>query len=491
MQPISRTLRVAAFSLLTALALPTWAQTQAAPILWQTSWSGDSNNAGVTLANDTLFLVAGPTLYALDATTGDFKWNATAGTGTSTTPVIVEDMALTIMGQVIAWNASTGAYLWTSDQPMTPNGEAVSVDLKSRTVFVGVQSSTTFPAPLVALHLDTGVMKWQGVVGNLTNVGNGIGPAVVVPDHELVCILTTMSYLVCYDIATGTVAWETCIEPEAGFECAPSNAQVSGLYYDCGALVVAQYSGGGAFDVSNGTRLWVWYASSNYAVVSSCTVFTYTNNNAVGFSAVHARTGATLWTTSVNWQVNDEYPVIAGGNVLVLPSNMMYMFNMTTGAVTFTASLPSAVGYVSTQMQYRKGKVYLTPANSQTVYALSTLPTAGVSVCIDPTCQQCPESFHFPTDQCTTTADGGSAMRQCSGTEFTVNTYDGNSLCAGQPARVASYVLGQDSILVCRKAYPRKHFKTYSERYCTCVNILFSSSTLPRGEDVLALRFVQ
>jgi hypothetical protein len=67
----------------------------------------------------------------------------------------------------------------------------VSVDLKSRTVFVGVQPSTTFPAPLVALH-------------NLTNVGNGMGPAVVVTDHGLVCILTTMSYLVCYDIASGT-----------------------------------------------------------------------------------------------------------------------------------------------------------------------------------------------------------------------------------------------------------------------------------------------
>jgi hypothetical protein len=151
----------------------------------------------------------------------------------------------------------------------------------------------------------------------------------------------------------------------------------------------------------------------------------------------------TLWTTSENWQVNDEYPMIAGGNILVSAYGMMYMFNMTTGAVTFTASLPPDVGYVSTQMQYRKGTVYLTPANTQTVYALSTLPTVGVTVCIDPACQQCPESFQLPTDQCTTTADGGSVMRQCSGTEFTVNTYVGNSLCAGQPTGVASYVLGQ------------------------------------------------
>jgi hypothetical protein len=121
----------------------------------------------------------------------------------------------------------------------------------------------------------------------------------------------------------------------------------------------------------------------------------------------------------------------------------MYMFNMTTGAVTFTASLPPAVGYGSPQSQYRKGTLYLTADDAQTVYALSTLPTVGVTVCIDPACQQCPESFQFPTDQCTTTGDGGSVMRQCSGTEFTVNTYVGNSLCEGQPAQVASYVLGQ------------------------------------------------
>jgi hypothetical protein len=443
MQPISRTLRVAAFSLLTALALPTWAQ-PAAPILWQTSWSDNYNNAGgVTLANDTLFLVAGPTLYALDATTGDFKWNATADVGTSTVPVIVEDMALTIMGQVIAWNASTGAYLWTSNQPTTPYGEAVSVDLKSRTVFVGVQPSTTFPAPLVALHLDTGAVKWQGVVGNLTNVGYGIGPAVVVPDHELVCILTTMSYLVCYDIDTGATAWETCIQGSG--QCYQITTAVSGLYYGCGALFLAQYYGGGAFDVSNGTRLWSQSSASNYAVVSNCTVFISTNSDGYGFAATNISTGVALWTTNPeNWDVNyDGYPVIAGENVLMLASNMMYMFNMTTGAVTFTASLPPAFNDASTQMQYQKGTVYLTPQNSPTVYALSTLPTVSVTVCTDPACQQCPESFQLSTDQCTTTADGGSAMRHCSGTELTVNTYVGNSLCEGQPTGVASYVLGQ------------------------------------------------
>jgi outer membrane protein assembly factor BamB len=443
MQPISRTLRVAAFSLLTTLALPTWAQTQAAPILWQTSWSGYSDNAGgVTLANDTLFLVAGPTLYALDAATGDFKWNATAETGSST-PVVVEDMALTIMGQVIAWNASTGAYLWASNQPTTPTGEAVSVDLKSRTVFVGVQSSTTLPAPLVALHLDTGVMKWQGFVGNLTNVGSGIGPAVVVPDHGLVCIYTAMSYLVCYDIDTGTLAWETCTYHQ-GAQCYDSSTQVSGLYYDCGALVLAQDGyGGGAFDVSSGTRLWTWAAFSSYAVVSNCMVFSYTSNDVNGFAAINISTGATLWTTTMNSGDYYEYPVIAGDTILVSAYGMMYMFNMTTGAVTFNASLPPAVGYLSAQMQYRKGTVYLTGQSTLTVYALSTLPTVDVSVCFDPTCQQCPDSFLLPMDQCATTADGGSVMRQCSGTEFTVNTYVGNSLCAGQPTRVASYVLGQ------------------------------------------------
>jgi outer membrane protein assembly factor BamB len=242
-----------------------------------------------------------------------------ADIATSSIPVIVEDMALTIMGKVIAWSASTGAYLWASNQPTTPYGEAVSVDLKSRTVFVGVQSSTTFPAPLVALHLDTGVMKWQGVVGNLTNVGYGIGPAVVALDHELVCILTTMSYLVCYHIDTGSVAWTTCISPNGSGQCYQVDTAVSGLYYGCGALVVAQYAGGGAFDVRNGTRLWSRSSASNYAVVSNCTVFTNFDGN--GFAAINISTGVALWTTPENWDASYAYPVIAGGNILVLASN--------------------------------------------------------------------------------------------------------------------------------------------------------------------------
>jgi outer membrane protein assembly factor BamB len=140
MQRVSRTLAMAAFSVLAVLVLPTWAQTQQAAALWVTTYGPYNPSYTVgrfAFANDTLFTVGGPTLYALDAATGDFKWNATVdvtnGIGAITTPVVVEDMALTIMGQVIAWNASTGAYLWASNQPTTPNGEAVSVDLKSRT----------------------------------------------------------------------------------------------------------------------------------------------------------------------------------------------------------------------------------------------------------------------------------------------------------------------------------------------------------------------
>jgi hypothetical protein len=432
---------MAAFSVLAALVLPTSAQTSQAVGLWQTSCGDSYSIGGVALANDTVYVVGGPTLCALDASTGGIKWNATADVtndlGTSTTPVIAEDIALTIMGQVIAWNASTGAYLWASNQPTTPYGEAVSIDLKSRTVFVGVQSSTTFPAPLVALHLDTGAVKWQGVVGNLTNVGNGMGPAVVVPDHELVCILTTMSHLVCYDIATGTVAWETCIQ---GGQCYQVNTAVSGLYYGCGALVLAQYYGGGAFDVSNGTRLWTWSPASNYAAVSNCTMFGYAGS---GFSAVNVLTGEALWITSESWYGDALKFVTAGGNALVVTFLAMYMFNMTTGVVTVSAFLPAMwrTGASWTNLRYRNDTAYLTL--QATVYALSTLPTVGGNICTDPACQQCPESFQVPADQCTTTADGGSVMRQCSGKEVTVSTYVGNSLCAGQPTRVASYGLGQ------------------------------------------------
>jgi hypothetical protein len=122
MQPISRALRMAAFTFLALLILPTSAQTQQAAAFWEATCvpynpSGGREYSytagGFAFPNDTLFMVRGPTLCAFDASTGDFKWHTTAdvtnGLGTGTTPVIAKDMALTIMGQVIAWNASSSA----------------------------------------------------------------------------------------------------------------------------------------------------------------------------------------------------------------------------------------------------------------------------------------------------------------------------------------------------------------------------------------------
>jgi hypothetical protein len=54
MQPISRTLRVAAFSLLTTLDLPTWPKHKQPRLVADVMELHNYNYAGVTLANDTL-----------------------------------------------------------------------------------------------------------------------------------------------------------------------------------------------------------------------------------------------------------------------------------------------------------------------------------------------------------------------------------------------------------------------------------------------------
>jgi outer membrane protein assembly factor BamB len=175
------------------------AQPQAA-LVWQNPFAPEYGNFespwGAALSNGTLFALAGPTLYALNATTGNVTWNATGSVyAQSSTPVVVDGIALVMMTRMTAWNATTGAYLWTSNQPSAPTGTAVSVDLKTRTVFVTVQPSTTFPAPLAALSLDTGLLKWQAAVGQLTNLEAGSGPPAVAADKGIVSISTLSGYL--------------------------------------------------------------------------------------------------------------------------------------------------------------------------------------------------------------------------------------------------------------------------------------------------------
>jgi outer membrane protein assembly factor BamB len=438
---------------LAALIFPTAAQPQAA-ILWQTALGNDDSTAGVTLADGTLFMLQASTLYAFDAATGILKWNVTDspggrkakdsdGDGLLSTPVVADGIVLAIMDQVTAWNATNGAYLWTSNQPTLPYGEAVSVDLNTRTVFVGVQPSEDFPAPLVALSLDTGSLQWQGVASNLTNVGNGMGPAVIAPDAERACVYTSGGYVICYNTTNGAVAWSMCSATSGTNPPICLTSFGGTLYYGCGTLVITNREGGSAHPIRDGTEQWSWQGRpSQLAVVSNCMMYAATAAHGPGISARGMGNGAVLWSTPIAGNYS-AYPIIADGNVLVATNTGVYMASMATGAITFNASLPQSVGSPAPQVQYAGEMMFL--ASPETVYALSTGAIVNISVCLDSACQQCPDSIQVPANQCVLTADGGSVTRQCSGSEVAVSTYTHIFGCtAGQaPQTRVTYALGQ------------------------------------------------
>jgi outer membrane protein assembly factor BamB len=454
-QRIPRTLWLTiVVGVLATLILPTAAQPQAA-ILWQTALGNDDSTAGVTLADGTLFMLQASTLYAFDAATGVLKWNVTDspgdrkakdsdGDGLLSTPVVADGIVLAIMDQVTAWNATSGAYLWTSNQPTLPYGEAVSVDLNTRTVFVGVQPSEDFPAPLVALSLDTGSLQWQGVASNLTDVGNGMGPAVIAPDAGSACVFTSGGYVICYNISNGAVAWGRCPTGSGTNPSAPCPAVFGGtLYYGCGMLVVTNREGGGGYAISNGNEQWSWRGRpSQLAVVSNCMMYAATAEYGPGISARGMGDGAVQWSTPIAGNYS-AYPIIADGNMLVATNTGVYMASMATGAITFNASLPQSVGYPAPQVQYAGERMFL--ASSETVYAVSTGAIVNISICLDSACQQCPDNIQVLANQCLLTADGGSITRQCSGSEVAVSTYTHILGCtAGQaPQTSAKYALGQ------------------------------------------------
>jgi outer membrane protein assembly factor BamB len=358
------------FSVLIMLALPALAQ-PGATVLWNVSLVNNPfgpEYQGVTLVNDTLFYFASPTLYALDAATGGFRWIVTGTYGAYSAPVVVDGIVLTVMSQVTAWNASTGANLWTSNQPTEGEG-SVSIDLNSRTVFVVVQPTVTFPALLVALSLDTGLVKWQGITQNLTDVGSGVGNAVVAADRGLVCLITAGNYVICFDITTGAEVWNACAVPGVSpSSCAESSSYQGTLYYGCDMLVLTPASGSptfaGAYNIKTGAPLWDWQVGyTQLAALSNCTLFIGAGTHGNGISAVNITTGDIVWSTDLSFEVA-TYPLIANGNVLFVStevrdttSSFLSTVNMTTGALTLNVTLPPLTN-PNPQVQYGHGTVF-------------------------------------------------------------------------------------------------------------------------------------
>jgi outer membrane protein assembly factor BamB len=416
------------FTLLSSLVLLTLmatasAQPQAA-MVWQNQFSSDDNTGGAILSNGTLFSVAGPTLYALNATTGNVTWNATGSDyGQSTIPVVVDGIVIIITTQTTAWNATTGAYLWTSNQPTPPTGTAVSVDLKTRTVFVSVQPSTTFPAPLVALSLDTGLLKWQAAVGQLTNVGAGYGPAAVTADKGIVSFYTESGYLLASDISTGALVWSVVPTSLNGYEA-------TAVFYACDTIVVMQDGYGvTGFNVTTGVQAWqseyLQYASDD-AVIANCTAYAAEN----GITAMDVRTGTVLWSALTAAAVYFTTPVLVRDEILTVTNTGMFMMETLTGDVTLNVTLPP-IGNAA-QVQYSNDTVYFVIGG--TAYAFSTvktLPMLNISVCSDAGCQQCPDQFETPAGQCVATDNNeNSVMRQCVGNEVIVSPYTYSTTCS-------------------------------------------------------------
>jgi outer membrane protein assembly factor BamB len=417
------------FTLLSSLVLSTLMATVAAQpqatMLWQTEFSPDYATWGVTLSNGTLFTVAGATLYALNSTTGNVTWNATGSDyAQSTTPVVVDGIVIIITTQTTAWNATTGAYLWTSNQPTPPTGTAVSVDLKTRTVFVSVQPSTTFPAPLVALSLDTGLLKWQAAVGQLTNVGAGYGPAAVAADKGIVSFYTESGHLLCSDISTGALVWS--VLPES------LNGNVfTAVYYACDTIAVIQNGVGVyGYNVTTGVQVWQsenFQSISDYAAIANCTAYAVAN----GITAIDVRTGAVLWSalTATDYGYL-AMPVLVRDEILAVSYTGIFMLDAHTGNVTLNVSLPP-YGDPAPQVQYGNDTVYSIIGG--TAYAFSTvktLPMLNISICSDAGCQQCPDQFETPAGQCVVT-DGGedSVMRQCTSNDVIVSSYSYSNSC--------------------------------------------------------------
>jgi polyvinyl alcohol dehydrogenase (cytochrome) len=139
-----------------------------------------------------VFFAAGKTVYALDAATGDARWDHELGdpgngedaTEIQSSPVVVDGMVIVgfdghdepgVAAGLLALDAATGEERWyfDPDEGAEPTGcvgiwSSPTVDLERRLVFAGTANCPTSPAgwgdyteALVAVDLDSGEPRWS------------------------------------------------------------------------------------------------------------------------------------------------------------------------------------------------------------------------------------------------------------------------------------------------------------------------------------------
>ncbi|MFK0096862.1 PQQ-binding-like beta-propeller repeat protein [Streptomyces sp. NPDC091040] len=307
----------------------------------------------------------GPSLYALDATSGAERWRVGADAWVY---ALKADRGTVVTatrgGGVQAWEAATGEKLWDLSGAQTdfetPEGGPVIHD---GTVYVWQD------ARLKALDARTGVERWSYPIGDAASCG-GV-PVRVTPAPDGYVYVAAGTRVLAVDIAAGHVRWH--FECPAVFLSPPAFAP--GPAVTGGGVYLADYLGTVyALDAATGKDRW---RIATEARQSAEPVLVVAGNVHVGSGSalytLDAVTGTPKWRFAAGGEVVGA-PVVADGRVhFGSADHVLYTLDAAGGQLRWKLATG---GEITGSPVVRNGVVYAC-SKDRCVYALDALKGTG------------------------------------------------------------------------------------------------------------------
>jgi outer membrane protein assembly factor BamB len=287
-------------------------------------------------------------VYALDAYTGVCYWRFNLGSGTLSSPAVVDGVVYIGSDRgVYAINAYTGIKIWQS----TP---AASI-LSSPTVYGEMVYVGSFVEHSVfAFNISDGKKVWQYQTDDYVNSS----PTVV---NDTVYVCSDDRHLYALNATTGSLIWKfncTTNYPYESFSSSPAIAN--------GIVYVTSSSGNiFAVDTASGNKIWNYTTTDLSSFTSSPiyfngTVYTSTSN---GVYAVNASTGEEVWRSNPFFA--QASPAIVAGVIYVGANDgNIYALDAQTGILV---QQYNAGTFIRGQTTIANGVIYVGTGNGNII----------------------------------------------------------------------------------------------------------------------------
>jgi outer membrane protein assembly factor BamB len=341
--------------------------------LWVYDTSHDLYGPSPAVVGGMLYITGGygPSVFALNATTGMQVWNFTGTTWISSSPAVAYGLVYfgSFDTNVTALNATTGALAWnyTTGGWLAASSPAVADGI----VYIG----GGYKNGVFALNATTGEKIWnyttQGQVHSSPAVASGV-----------VYIGSFDKNLYAFNATTGEKIWNYSTANSIFSSPAVANGVVYIGSYDQNVY---------ALNATNGNKIWNyttgnWVASSPAIFADVVYVGSYDNN----VYAFNASSGEKIWNYSTSGAISSS-PAIAANNIVYIGSgdNNTYALDAQTGAkiwsyqtggdVFSSPAVADGVVYAPS----RDGKIYAIVGTQQVFDATWQAQTYPVTVSSD------------------------------------------------------------------------------------------------------------